>query len=150
MNLHDGIETEDRLRGCRTLAAAVGMNADISRQHRAKRLHIAAARGGEEGLGKREATLLLDLEARPRLADVAARAGSELAAGRRVALDGGRDLLESQPEHIVQQKGRPLERRKTLQRQHQRQGDVFLFLLFDDGIGKPGTDIGLALAVAPI
>ena len=52
----------------------------------------------------------------------------------------------SEPEHIVQQEGRPLERRKAFQRQHQRQGDVFLFVLFDDGIGKPGTDIGLALA----
>ena len=46
----------------------------------------------------------------------------------------------------MQQECRPLERRKAFQRQHQRQGDVFLFLLFDDGIGKPGTDIGLALA----
>jgi hypothetical protein len=46
----------------------------------------------------------------------------------------------------VQQKGRPLERRKTFQREHQRQGDVFLFLLFEEGVGKPGADIGLALA----
>ena len=92
-----------------------------------------------------EATLLVHLEARSRLADMGARAGGELAAGSRVALDGRRDLVESQPEHIVQQEGRPLERRKAFQRQHQRQGDVFLFVLFDDGIGKPGTDIGLAL-----
>ena len=146
VDLHDGIEAEDRLQGCRTLAAAVGMDADIGRQHRAQRLHVAAARGGEEGLGKLEATLLFHLEARSRLADMGARAGRELAAGGRVALDGGRDLLESQPEHIVQQEGRPLERRKAFQRQHQRQGDVFLFVLFHDGIGKPGTDIGLALA----
>ncbi len=52
----------------------------------------------------------------------------------------------SEPEHIVQQEGRPLERRKTFQRQHQRQRDVFLFLLFDDGIGQPRADISLALA----
>src|ERR1700704_684411 len=103
MNLHDGIETEDRLRGCRTLAAAVGMKADISRQHRAKRLHFAAARGGEKGLGKREATLFFHLEARSRLSDASARAGGELAASRGVTLDGLCDLLESQPEHIVQQ-----------------------------------------------
>ena len=60
--------------------------------------------------------------------------------------DGRRDLLESQPEHIVQQKSCPLERRKAFQRKHQRQGDVFLLVLFHDGIGKPGADIGLALA----
>ncbi len=46
----------------------------------------------------------------------------------------------------MQQEGRPLERGKTFQRKHQRQGDVFLFLLFHDGVGKPGADIGLALA----
>jgi hypothetical protein len=46
----------------------------------------------------------------------------------------------------MQQEGRSFERRKALQRKHQRQGDVFLFLLFHNGIGKPGTDISLALA----
>ena len=150
VRLHDGIESDDGLHGRRSLAAAVCMDADVGRQHRAERLHVAAAGGGKEGLGKLEATLLLHLEARSRLADMGARAGGELAAGSRVALDGRRDFLESQPEHIVQQEGRPLERRKAFQRQHQRQGDVFLFVLFDDGIGKPGTDIGLALACAPI
>ena len=38
-------------------------------------------------------------------------------------------------------RGMPAE---TFQRKHQRQGDVF-FLLFYERIGKPGTDIGLAL-----
>ena len=85
-------------------------------------------------------------KARSRLADMGARAGSELAAGGGIAADGRGDFLEFQPEHVVQQEGRPLERRKTFQRQHQRQGDVLLVLLFDDGIGKPRADIGLALA----
>ena len=75
---------------------------------------------------------------------VRARAASwRQAAGSRSI--GGRDLVESQPEHIVQQEGGALERRQAFQRQHQRQGDVFLLVLFDDGIGKPGADIGLAL-----
>src|SRR5882724_12138806 len=43
MELQDGIKAEDRLRSCRTLAAAVRMKADISRQHRTEGLHIAAA-----------------------------------------------------------------------------------------------------------
>ena len=92
-----------------------------------------------------EPALLLDLEARSRLADMGARSSSKLPAGRRVALDGRRDLLEFQPKHIVQQKGRPLEWRKPFQRQHQRQGDVFLFVLVNHRVGKPGTDISLAL-----
>jgi hypothetical protein len=50
-DFHDGIEAEGGLRGCRALAAAVGIKSDISRQHGAKRLHIAAARGGEKRLG---------------------------------------------------------------------------------------------------
>src|ERR1700722_533804 len=33
LELHNGVESQHRLRGCRTLASAVGMNADISRQH---------------------------------------------------------------------------------------------------------------------
>src|SRR6267154_1592645 len=121
------------------------MNAYISRKHRTERLHIAAARGGEKGLGKFEATFLFHLDARSRLADMGARAGSELAAGRRIALDRRCDLLESEPEHVVQQKGCPLERSKAFQRKHQRQSDIFLLFLFNEGIGKPGTNIGLAL-----
>ena len=146
VKLDDGLEAEDRLRGCRTLAAAVGMDTDIGCQHRTQSLHIAAARGGEESLGKLDAALLLHLEARSRLADMGARTSGELPASGRVTPDGGGDFLEAQPEHVVQQEFRTLERRKTFQRKHQRQGDVFFFLPFDNGIRKPGTDIGLALA----
>src|SRR5438477_858467 len=35
---------------------------------------------------------------------------------------------------------------QTFQGKHQRQCDVLVRLLFDDGLGKPGTDIGLSLA----
>ena len=59
MELHDGVEPEDRLHGCRTLAAAVRMSTDIGRQHRSKRFRIAA-RGGEEGPGKLKAALFVD------------------------------------------------------------------------------------------
>jgi hypothetical protein len=106
MDLHDGIEAENWLHGCRPLAAAVGMNTDIGRQHRGKRFHVAAARGGEESLGRLKAAVFVDLEARPRLADMGARPRSELAAGRRITRDGGCDFLEFKPEHIVQQEGR--------------------------------------------
>src|SRR5512139_4086479 len=111
MDLHDGIEADDRLLGCRTLAAAVRMKTDIGRQYRSKRFHVAATRSGEKSLGKLKATLFVDMKARSRLADMGARPGSKLTTGSGVTLNGGGDFLESQPEHIVQQEGRPLERR---------------------------------------
>ena len=48
MDFHDGIEAENRPHGRGTLAAAVRMNADIRREHRTKRFHVAVARRGEE------------------------------------------------------------------------------------------------------
>src|SRR5690606_26773164 len=111
-----GLKAENRLHGCRALAAAIGMHADIGRQHRAKRFHIATARSVEEGFGKLEATSFFHLEARSRLADVGARTGGELAAGRRITPDGGGDFLETLPEHVVQQESCSLEGRKTFQR----------------------------------
>src|SRR5262245_63286646 len=146
VDFHDGFEAQNRLRGRRTLAAAVRMNTDIGRQHRSKRFHIAVARRDEKSLGKLKATLFVNLEARSRLADMEARPGSELTTGSGVTSNGGADFLESQPEHIVKQEGRALERGKTFERKHQRQGDVLFALLFDDGVGKPRADIGLALA----
>ena len=53
------------------------MEADIRRQHRAERLHVAAARRGEECLGKFEAASFLQLEARSLLADMGAGSGRE-------------------------------------------------------------------------
>src|SRR5277367_1904251 len=146
VQLHNRIEPQDWLRGSWTLTPAVCMNAYIRSQHRAKSLYIAATRSSEEGLGKRKTALFFYLETRPRIPNVLTCAGSELTAGRRIAPDGHRDLLESDAKHIVQQKDCPLERRKAFQRKHQRQGNVFHLFLFHNGIGKPLTNIGLALA----
>src|SRR5262245_33597713 len=129
LELEDGIEADEWPRRCRTLATTVRVNADIGRQHAGKRFHVAAARGGKESIGEFEPVLLVDLEARSRLANMAARAGRELPRSRRIAPNGGCDLLEFQPEHIVQQEGRTLEWGKTFEREHQRQGDVFLLSL---------------------
>ena len=135
MHLHHGIESDDGLDRRRSLAAAIGMNADIGRQHSRQRFHVTVPRGGEESLGELEATAFVHLEARPRLTHMGARAGGELAASSRITPDSRPDFVESEPEHIVQQES-----------QHQRQGDVFLFLLFEHRIGKPRADIGLAPA----
>ena len=71
----------------------------------------------------------------------------ELPAGGGAAPDRRRDLLEADPEDVVQQEGGPLERREPLERQHQRQGDVLLLLgLLDHRLGKPRADIDLAPA----
>src|ERR1700722_4486903 len=121
------------------------MNADISRQHPAKRVYVAGARGGVKGLREGEAPLFFYLETRLRLADMGACASCELAASRGIALDGFRDLLKFQPENIVEQKCGPLQRRKAFQRKHQRQSNVFIRFLFYQGIGKPSANIRLAL-----
>ena len=123
---HHRVEAEDRPRRRGPLAAAVGVQADIGGEHRAERRHVAVARRGEEGLGDREAALLLHPEARAGLADVGPGARGELPAGGRAAPDRRRDLLEADPEDVVQQEGGALERRQPLEREHQRQGDVLV------------------------
>ena len=95
VGLHDGIEADNRLHGCRTLAAAICMNTDIGRQHRSKRFHIAATRSGEESFGKLKATLFVDMKARSRFADMGARPRCEPTAGSGVALNADGDFLES-------------------------------------------------------
>ena len=137
-HLHDGIEADHRLQRCRPLAAAVGVDADVGCKHCAERFHVAVARGGEERFGELHAALSVDFEALSRLAHMAAGAGGKLAAGRRIAADGGGDFVEFHPEHVVQQERRPLERRKPFERQHQRQGDVLAGVLFEGGIGSHG------------
>ena len=85
----------------------------------------------------------VDLEARPCLADMRARPGRKLTAGGGVALNGGGNFLEAEAEHVVQQEGRPLERREAFERQHQRQGDV-VDLVFRDLAPAPQAFAGTA------
>src|SRR5690606_23103504 len=103
VRLEHGFEAADRLGSRRPLATAIGMEANVGGQHSRERGHVAAARGGEESLGQFDAAPLLYLEARPGLADMAARPRRELAAGGRVAVESPRDLFEVDPEHVVQQ-----------------------------------------------
>src|SRR5262245_61888551 len=69
----------------------------------------------------------------------------ELTTGGRIALDGGGDLVKPQSKHIMQQEGSAFERREPLHCEHQRECDVFPFVLLHDRIGKPGADIGFTL-----
>ena len=78
----------------------------------------------EERSGDLHAVLLRHLEARPRGADVGAGAAGELAAGGRLAADRGGDLVEADAEDVVEEEGGALERRKPLEREHQRQRDL--------------------------
>src|SRR3546814_5066864 len=48
MQLEDDVITEHRFHRGRTLAAAVGPHADIGREQRPERAHVAAARGGKK------------------------------------------------------------------------------------------------------
>ena len=54
--------------------------------------------------------------------------------------------VELDAEDIVEQESGAFERRQAFEREHQRQRDVVGFLLFDQRVGEPGTDIGLAAA----
>ena len=89
--------------------------------------------------------MFFHLETGLRFADMGARTGCELAAGGRISLDGCRHLVKFQPENVMKQKRGPLQRREAFQRKHQRQGNVFLLISFDQGIGKPGANIRFAL-----
>lgn len=120
MHLHHLVEADKRPQCRRTLAAAVGIDADAGSQHRAERRHVAAARRGEEGLRKLEAALLLDAKARSRFAHMGASPGGELLASGGFALDCRRDFLERKSEQVVQQERRTLERREAFGRKHQR------------------------------
>ena len=93
-----------------------------------------------------QAALLGQIETRPRGADMAARAAGELAACRRIAVDGRGDLIEADAENVVKQKGGALQRRQALQRQHQRQRHVVDLVLrrLDHRLRQPRPDIGLA------
>ena len=44
----------------------------------------------------------------------------------------------------MEQERRTLQRRQAFEREHQRQGDVLVFLLFDYRLGEPWANIGLA------
>ena len=145
MGLHHLFEAENRLRESRALAATIGLKVDICCQHRTKRIHVAAARCIEEGLRQFEPALLIDLKTRTLLAHMLARPCSKLAAGSGIALDCPGYLVEIQPEDIMQQEGRAFQWRKTLQRQHERKGDIVIRFLFDNRIGNPRPEIGFAL-----
>src|SRR3546814_17919752 len=95
--LEDDVITEHRFHRGRTLAAAVGPHADIGREQRPERAHVAAARGGKKGVGDFEPAFLLELVARTRVADMGAGARGELARRGGVAVDRLRDLIEPDP-----------------------------------------------------
>ena len=110
---------------------------------------VAAARGGEKGVGHPLALLAVDGIARPVGPHVLARPRRELADGGGVPVQGRGDLVEAEAEHVVQQEGRAFEGREPLQRQHQRHGEILAHLVralrFQNRLGQPGSDIGLAL-----
>src|SRR5690606_32924387 len=97
VGLHHLVEAENRLWESRALAAAIGMKVHICRQHRTKRIHVAAARRREKGLRQFEPALPVDLKTRTLLAHMLAGPRRKLAAGCGIALDGPRYLVEIQP-----------------------------------------------------
>src|SRR3546814_17425410 len=91
-------------------AIVTGAATGIGREKSAERAHVAAARGGEKGVGDREPLFLFELVARARVADVGAGARGELACRGGIAVDRLRDLVEPDAEDIVEEEGGAFER----------------------------------------
>ena len=88
--------------------------------------------------------------ARPARGDVRPRPVGDLADRGRALVDGFRDLVVLQIEHLAQHEHRPLGRRERLQHQQHRHRDAVgqLDVLGHVGrgqqrLGQPGTDVGL-------
>ncbi len=125
----------------RPFTAAVGLEADVAGEQLAQCVDVAAPRRREEGGCDRQSLLLRNLVSRlvgPQILPGPAR---ELPARRGVAAEGLGNVVETLPEDVVQQERRPLERRQTLQRQQQGQGDIFHRFILDDRVGEPWADI---------
>ncbi len=147
--LHRCITPDQRANRRRHPAAAIGVDHDILGEHRAQRGEVAGPRRREEGIGEPQAVFIADHESRPGIVDMRAGAAGELAAGRGLAADRLGDRIELHPEHVMQQEGRPFQRRQPLQRDHQRQDQVvggLLLLGIEERLGQPWSDIGRAPA----
>ena len=97
MEFHDLLDAGDRMRRRWALATAVGLDPHIIGKQRAKRLHVAASRGGKESGGDLHPALLFDREARARCADVRSGACGELTACGSLAAERFGDLVEVEP-----------------------------------------------------
>jgi hypothetical protein len=144
----DGLEADDRLRRRPRLAAAVRVGGDLRSQERSQFFHVAIARGGEECGCDLKAALPGDHEARTSGAHVHPCAAGELATGRRLTANGVSDFIEVYAEHVVQKKGRPLQWRQALKREHERKREVvdLVFRRLDNRVWEPRTNIGFAPA----
>jgi hypothetical protein len=113
----------DRLR----LAAAVGVEHHVGREHAEQRVHVAARRGLEEPAGQ-----LLAFRPPPRGqcavtclpsgGDVLPGAGEDLPAVHLGLAGDPRHIRVAVPEHLAQHEHRPLHRREGLQQHEERHG----------------------------
>ncbi|MCY1368720.1 hypothetical protein D9M69_557200 [compost metagenome] len=73
-----------------------------------------------------------------------ARTACQLATGHSIAIKHTPNLVKAQIEHVMQKKCRPLQRRQTIKRHHQRQCDVIaaIFFVLDKRFRQPCAGIG--------
>src|SRR5215831_8317026 len=109
MELHDIVDSDNRLPGCGPLAASIGINGHIRGQQRLQLVHVAAAGRREERSGDLKTALPGHMKAGARRADMSPRAARKLTACGRLASDRLCDLLEAHAEHVVEKKGRPFQ-----------------------------------------
>ena len=109
-------------------AAAVADQDRAGREHGDQPLHVALARGGEEARGERVALLGIGVEARPLLADAAARAAEDLAAVGLGLAEHLADLRERVVEGVAQDEHGALVGREALEQHEEGERDRLLVL----------------------
>jgi hypothetical protein len=153
--LDHAVDAGDDDTRCRDAAAAVGDEAHVIGQQRLEARRVAGSDRLLEGIEQPPRLVGSRAEARAFAAQLLAGPGGELPAGRRAAFQRLGDLGEVAVEHVVQQKGRALQRTQALQRDHEGDTDirrtlggqrriVVRFKRFDDRLRQPGTDVTLA------
>ena len=113
MDPQDLVDSGDRLCACRLLASAIGIGDYVRSQERAQALHVTVAGGGKKRGRDLEAAFLRHRETGALPPEMRPGTGGKLPARRRLAADRLRDFLETDVEHVVEQKGRTFQWRQA-------------------------------------
>src|SRR5215207_1909915 len=103
-----GPRTVDLARSASTHGCAIGSNDDVGVENRDKRVEVAIAGGGEEGIDNFTLAHAIAVGNRGRALHTAPCAARELPCGRRGAVNDRGDLIEGHCEHVVEHEREPL------------------------------------------
>src|SRR5215475_10675435 len=120
----NSVSAADRVERCSAFAAAIRIQHGIFGQNLGKGLHIARCHCRMKCASKSTAGFTRGRKARPASSYMNSGPRRELTAGGFAAAERVRCFGEVETEDIVQEEARPLERGKSFEQQHQRDGDV--------------------------